>query len=60
MANMEGWDLLLLVVVGYLAVTLLTRQMFAHRNRVLRRLREQAEQSHRDESRDDTPQTKIA
>jgi hypothetical protein len=43
MADMEGWDLLLLVVVGYLAVHSLIRLMVAHRNRTLQRLREKAE-----------------
>jgi hypothetical protein len=47
MAGMEGWDLLLLVVVGYLAVHLLIRLMIAHRNRVVERLREQAESPER-------------
>jgi hypothetical protein len=42
---MEGWDLILLVVVGYLAVSLLVRLMLAHRNRVVRHLRQQVDRS---------------
>jgi hypothetical protein len=42
---MEGWDLILLVVVGYLAVSLLVRLMLVHRNHVVRQLRQQADRS---------------
>ncbi len=45
MDSMGTWDLVLLVVVGYLAVSLLVRMMLAHRNRVARHLREQADGS---------------
>jgi hypothetical protein len=46
METMEGWDLVLLVVVGYLAVHMLTRLMLAHRNRVVQRLRGPADPPH--------------
>jgi hypothetical protein len=45
MDSMGNWDLILLVVVGYLAISLLVRLMLAHRNRVARQLREQADGS---------------
>ena len=50
MGSMEGWDLILLVVVGYLAISLLVRMMLAHRNRVVRQLRQQADRSRSNDS----------
>ena len=42
MDSMGTWDLVLLVVVGYLAVHLLVRLTLAHRDRATRQLRRQA------------------
>jgi hypothetical protein len=38
---MEGWDVALLVVAGYVAVTALVRLMIGHRNRLVAELRRQ-------------------
>jgi len=34
MANMDGWDIVLLIVAGYVAVTALVRPMIRHRDQV--------------------------
>jgi hypothetical protein len=58
MESMEGWDLILLVVVGYLAVNLLIRMMLAHRNRAARQLSDQLESAQRQNR--PTVQKKVA
>jgi hypothetical protein len=40
---MEGWEIALLAVSGYVAVMALVRLMLARRDRLLKELREQAE-----------------
>ena len=39
MANMDGWDLALLVVAGYVATTALVRLMIRRRDRMLAEFR---------------------
>jgi hypothetical protein len=47
MGNMDGWDLTLLLVAGYLAIVTLVRLMARHRNQVLQQLRYRAEDAKR-------------
>lgn len=47
MGNMDGWDLTLLLVAGYLAVVTLVRLMTNRRDQMLSRLREQLEKEKR-------------
>jgi hypothetical protein len=47
MENMDRWDIVLLVVAGYLAVAALSRLMARHRDRRIGQLREQMEQEQR-------------
>jgi len=42
--EMDGWDIALLVVAGYVAVTALVRLMLRRRDQVVEALRRQAEQ----------------
>ena len=41
MLNVDRWDILLMLVVGYVAITVLVRLMISHRNRLVSELREQ-------------------
>jgi hypothetical protein len=43
MANMNGWDVALLVVAGYVAVTALVRLMLRRRNQTIDEFRQQME-----------------
>jgi hypothetical protein len=47
MGNMDGWDLTLLVVAGYLAIVTLMRLMSRRRSQVLDHLRQQADDEKR-------------
>ena len=47
MGNMDGWDLTLLLVAGYLAVVFLVRLMTNRRNQMLGQLRGQMEKEKR-------------
>jgi hypothetical protein len=60
MGNMDGWDVALLAVAGYVAVVTLVRLMIRHRDRVLaefrrrlkkERLRREAEEVRRKQQR---------
>ena len=44
MGNMDGWDVALLAVAGYVAVSVLVRLMTGHRDRLVERLREEMKQ----------------
>jgi hypothetical protein len=44
MGNMDSWDVTLLVVAGYLAITSLVRLMARRRNQVYENLHQKAEQ----------------
>jgi hypothetical protein len=44
MENMDGWDIVLLVGVAFVAITVLVRLMIRHRNELVARLRQEMEQ----------------
>ena len=45
---MDGWDVAILAVAGYLAVTGLVRLMLVHRDRMLAQFRSQMEQQRKE------------
>jgi len=45
MENMDGWDIALLVVVAYVALSVLVRLMLRHRDEVLTRFRAEMQRS---------------
>jgi uncharacterized OsmC-like protein len=44
MQNMDGWDVALLAVAGYVAATALVRLMIRRRNRMIEQIRVQIEE----------------
>lgn len=44
MEYMDGWDFALLIVVGYVAVSVLVRLMAGHRDQLVARLRQEMKQ----------------
>lgn len=56
MGTMDHWDIVLLVVAGYLAMVTLSRLMAAHRDRRVSQLRAQIKQEKRLKKKKQEPQ----
>ena len=57
---MDGWDFVLLVAAGYVAVTALVRLMLRRRNQMLDELRRQVGRGQRKQSKENNPRRKSA
>lgn len=57
MQNMDGWDVALLVLAGYVAVVALVRMMLGHREQSARRLRIELERRQRQQTAETTATT---
>lgn len=55
---MDGWDLTLVMVAGYLALTALVRMMIAHRDQIVSQARDDAESARK--KRSGTPESRRA
>ena len=54
MDGLSRWDLVLWIVVAYVAVMVLVRLMLQHRNTVFRKVRDQLAAQHRSKNRPST------
>jgi hypothetical protein len=57
---MDGWDIVLLVVAGYVAVSALVRLMLRRRNQMLDELRQQVGRERRKQLKANPPRRKSA
>jgi hypothetical protein len=58
---MDGWDVVLLVVAGYVAVTALVRLMLRRRDQMLGELRQQVgRRQHKPSGKEDSQRKQVA
>ncbi len=58
MDGLSRWDLVLWIVVAYVAVMVLVRLMLQHRDAVLRKVRDQLSAQHKSKSRTPTAENR--
>jgi hypothetical protein len=60
MGNMDGWDLALLAITGYVAVVTLVRLMARHRDQVVSRFRHDMQRQQKPRKAADAPARRQA